>query len=194
MKYCRQNIGSVDDTYAKRYYIKNRERLLAQQKEYQQRSKPERKKYHQTYGRKNREKLRVYQRKWVKNNPHKRREYERRGRQNNPNVRLKIVLRNRLRKALRRSKNYGRTKLVSLLGCTIPDFRIYLESKFEVGMSWANYGSEWHIDHIIPIAIFDLSKQEHQKRCFHFSNLQPLWAHENMVKHASIHDDQFRLL
>ena len=48
-------------------------------------------------------------------------------------------------------------------------------------MSWDNYG-DWHIDHIRPCCSFDLSKIEEQEKCFHYSNLQPLWAEENMTK------------
>lgn len=48
-------------------------------------------------------------------------------------------------------------------------------------MSWDNYG-EWEIDHIIPCDSFDLTKEEEQKRCFHFSNLQPLWWRDNRTK------------
>ena len=49
-------------------------------------------------------------------------------------------------------------------------------------MSWNNYG-KWHVDHIRPCIDFDLSKPEEQQKCFHYTNLQPLWAEENMRKH-----------
>ena len=48
-------------------------------------------------------------------------------------------------------------------------------------MNWENYG-KWHIDHIKPISKFDMTDQEEQKKCFHWSNLQPLWAEENISK------------
>jgi len=58
------------------------------------------------------------------------------------------------------------------------------------GMTWDNHGTgkngkgmkEWHIDHIIPCCKFNLSKDEEQRKCFHYSNLQPLWASDNMKK------------
>ena len=53
---------------------------------------------------------------------------------------------------------------------------------FHPGMSWDNYGSAWHIDHIRPCSSFDFSDPEQQKKCFHFSNLQPLWDEINTVK------------
>jgi hypothetical protein len=108
-------------------------------------------------------------------------EYMRQKRLSDMNFRLAGKLRISLCQALR-----GKAKATSalkLLGCSLPDFRIYLESKFEPGMSWENHGKYgWHIDHIMPLAIFDLTNPEHQKRAFHFSNMQPLWAADNMSK------------
>jgi hypothetical protein len=60
-------------------------------------------------------------------------------------------------------------------------------------MSWENYGKVWEIDHIMPCAIFDLTKADHQKRCFHFSNTQPLLIHVNRSKRDNA-PDQFNLL
>lgn len=70
-----------------------------------------------------------------------------------------------------------------LLGCTIEECKTYLESLFKEGMSWNNYGYRgWHIDHIIPCSAFDLTKIEEQRKCFHYTNLQPLWAKDNLSK------------
>ena len=57
-----------------------------------------------------------------------------------------------------------------------------LESKFRDGMTWENYGPFWHVDHIRPWASFDLSDPSQQKLCFHWTNLQPLLATENLAK------------
>jgi len=64
---------------------------------------------------------------------------------------------------------------------SIAELALHLEMKFKNGMSWGNYG-QWHIDHMIPCSKFDLTHSEQQRKCFHFSNLQPLWAIENIVK------------
>lgn len=80
---------------------------------------------------------------------------------------------------------YGQgQKVVSinkLIGCSMEELVNVISSKFKPGMSWSNYG-QWHIDHIKPCALFDLTKLEEQKQCFHYSNLQPLWAQENREK------------
>jgi hypothetical protein len=68
-----------------------------------------------------------------------------------------------------------------LLGCSIIEFRQHLEKQFVNGMKWENYG-EWHIDHIIPCSSFDLSKIDEQKKCFHYTNQQPLWKIDNLRK------------
>lgn len=99
----------------------------------------------------------------------------------NERRRLAKNLRNRLRKAM-----LGLTRGVSAvrdLGMPIEQFRDYIASKFRDGMSWANYG-QWHIDHIIPLAAFDLSDPEQVKAACHYTNLQPLWAQDNHAKAA----------
>jgi hypothetical protein len=72
-----------------------------------------------------------------------------------------------------------------LIGCSYDAFAKHLETQFTDGMTWENR-SEWHIDHIIPCAAFDLTDPEQQRRCFHYTNMRPLWAHENRRKGASM--------
>ena len=73
--------------------------------------------------------------------------------------------------------------MIKMLGCSFEFLRNYIESKFLEGMTWENHGYYgWHIDHIIPCSSFDLSIKENQFKCFHYTNLQPLWAFENLSK------------
>ena len=90
-------------------------------------------------------------------------------------------LRRRVRLVLKGESKSAHT--LELIGCSRADLLIYLESKFKTGMMWANYGKTgWHIDHIIPCSAFDLSRPEEQQKCFHYTNLQPLWAKDNYLK------------
>lgn len=73
------------------------------------------------------------------------------------------------------------------LGCTIEELKAHLESLFKPGMTWDNWGHTgdvWHLDHIIPLASFDLTDPEQVKLACHYTNLQPLWATENLQKGA----------
>lgn len=95
------------------------------------------------------------------------------------------ILRRRLQAAFSAGRKFSKTAR-DLLGCEIPHFRAHLESLWKPGMSWENYGFYgWHIDHIKPCAKFDLADPEQQKACFHWTNLQPLWAKENFDKRDS---------
>lgn len=70
-----------------------------------------------------------------------------------------------------------------ILGCSIKECREYFESLFEIGMTWGNYGAKgWHIDHIIPKSSFKLLDEDNIRKCFHYTNLQPLWWFDNVWK------------
>jgi len=93
-------------------------------------------------------------------------------------------LRTRQGQAIKNHKGTKFTSSLELLGADIDTVRQHLESQFKEGMSWDNRG-EWHIDHVIPCCKFDLTDIEEQKKCFHYTNLQPLWAKENLQKGGS---------
>jgi len=101
------------------------------------------------------------------------------------NFHIKNSLRLRILAALKNNQKSGST--LKLLGCSIKEFKKYLESKFQLGMTWENHSLKgWHIDHIIPCASFDLSKESEQIKCFNYMNLQPLWSEENIKKSNKI--------
>lgn len=106
-------------------------------------------------------------------------QYLREKKKKNPYIKIVINLRTRLSQII--NKEYKTLHTIDLLGCTVEEFRHHLESQFESGMSWNNYG-KWHIDHIIPCNYFNLTKEENQYICFNYRNLQPLWAEENCKK------------
>jgi len=108
-------------------------------------------------------------------------EYTRRRLKTDLKFRLATSLRSRLQKALKGTVKSART--LELLGCSVEHLIKHLESNFRPGMSWANR-TEWHIDHIRPLASFDLTDPAQQRAACHWTNLQPLWADDNFRKHA----------
>ena len=121
---------------------------------------------------------------WDYNNRHKINTYRKKRYVSDFEYKLLVRLRSRILKVLKNNKKQDKT--IGLLGCTIKKAKEHIESKFVEGMSWDNHG-EWHIDHIKPCSSFDLSTYEGQKMCFHYTNLQPLWAKDNMSKGAKIY-------
>ena len=161
-------------------YIENREEILKSLKEYKNKSIINQKnKDYRANNDKIRERDREYRIKNWKNILKKKNEYVRFQYKNNLNFHLKINLSVRLRRALKENRKSKSTQ--QLLGCSINELKKHLESKFESGMSWDNYG-KWEIDHIRPCASFNLSDIKQQFQCFHYSNLQPLWEQENLEK------------
>lgn len=100
-------------------------------------------------------------------------------RRKDPTLRLTHNHRTRVRQAL--SGIYKSESSLVLLGCKTEELKKHIESLFKDGMNWLNYG-EWEIDHIRPCASFDLSDLKQQEECFHYTNLQPLWKHDNRLK------------
>lgn len=103
----------------------------------------------------------------------------------NPQFVIASRLRARMRSAIRANMAKKSYNTIKLLGCSFIEFRKYIESKWSEGMSWDNR-REWHIDHIAPCASFDLTNPDHQKTCFHYTNMQPLWRLDNLKKGARV--------
>ena len=111
-------------------------------------------------------------------------QYQKARLENSFEEKIKHRLRSRMSEAIK--NGYKSASTMSLIGCSMNDFKQYLEQKFEKGMSWENYGrGGWHMDHIIPCCKFDLTIPEEQKICFHYTNIQPLWELDNLRKGRS---------
>ena len=177
------------------YYRRNKARAAASRRGYRQRCREQISVRRKLYRLRNieviRDRGRVY---WKKNKTRLRvvrREYERRRTRGDVKFAVMRRLRARLLASLRRSyaDKSGRTQ--ELMGCSREELLHHLESKFKPGMTWENRHL-WHIDHIRPCASFDLTDPAQQRACFHFSNLQPLWAEENLRKSARWCGDKSR--
>ena len=120
---------------------------------------------------------------WKKVNRNKiktyKRIYENNRKRKDVSYKLKCYLRSRLSNVVKKNKKSN--TIIKLLGCSIGKLKLHLQNQFKINMTWKNYG-KWHIDHIKPCAKFDLSKASEQRKCFHYTNLQPLWAKENISK------------
>ena len=105
---------------------------------------------------------------------------------NDPYVRLVANLRRRVLCVISSRQKSANT--MEQLGCSRETLLNHLSHQFDSKMTWDNMG-EWHIDHIRPCASFDLTDPAQQRECFHYTNLQPLWAEDNLKKGASINPD-----
>ena len=166
-----------------KWYLKNKERLIKIHRDYYDSHKEQILKNCKKYVNNHKEKTTIYQKEYREKNKKKLQIQHDRRRQIrlkiDLNYRIKYNLNVRLRKVLKRNSKRGKT--IDMLGCSIEQLKFYLKFRFLSGMSWDNYG-KWEIDHVRPCASFDLSKPEEQCKCFHYTNLQPLWEKDNILK------------
>lgn len=191
--------------YGKEYYEKNRDNALEYQRQYREKNRESlrakaRAKYvpkpkltpeehlekqrarSRAYYHANRDERRAKQKEWNDaNRPHLA-AYKRRYLAENDNARIAHNIRNRIKTAMLNQKRVGRTSsAVTALGCTLDEFRLYIQQQFRGGMSWENYG-EWHLDHIKPLCKYDLGDPNQYREACHYTNYQPLWGPENSSK------------
>jgi hypothetical protein len=101
----------------------------------------------------------------------------------NDKQRLRYALSSRMRELLQKRGLQKKNSCLAYLGMTGPQFFSYIESLFEPGMAWDNYGVfGWHLDHAIPCAAFDMSREDHLMLCFNWRNMKPMWHKENNRK------------
>jgi hypothetical protein len=152
---------SKNPGYNKKYYLKNKEELLKQGKIYYKLHKEQHNKISKQYRETHKAEINA----WA-----------RRRKREHPEIKLIANLRSRLSGIV--SGKRKDLPMTLLIGCTLEELKLHIESQFTEEMSWENYG-EWHIDHIKACYLYNLLDLEQQKQCFHYSNLRPLWASEN---------------
>lgn len=174
---------------ARKWYYKNKDKARQSHLAYRDKHREELIEYSRTYYQTNKKEQRLKQNAYYKANSKRlnkaraksHREYEKIRRRTDINHRLRNYLRNRIGSAIRNYYKSG--SAVRDLGCTIEHLKQYLESKFQPGMTWENHGKHgWHIDHIKPLSSFDLTDREQFLQACHYTNLQPLWAKDNLKK------------
>lgn len=166
---------------ARIYYLANRESRLTRAAEYRKRNAQKIAEYKRINARTLKEKRREY----VKTDRH--RELVRLINKR-PEKRLTNSLRSRLHQLLK-----GHVGKSALLGCTGAHLRAWLESQFTKRMTWENYGTYWHIDHIHPLSSYDLTDPEQRRIACNWTNLRPLEAKKNIAKRDKVTDPQHAL-
>lgn len=146
--------------------------------------KPRKRQKHQYY-QQNKEDLLKKQASYRLKNKDKIAKYFRKRRSSDIEFRLRQNLRNRLNRALHNKQKTG--SAIKDLGCSVIFLRKYLESQFEKGMTWENWGlNGWHIDHVLPLSSFDLKDRIQFKKACNYKNLRPMWARENISKGCKV--------
>lgn len=179
-EYYRQHKDSIRQ-YKKSYRIQNIEKIRENNEQFRFKNFDAIKEYNKNYRIKNSARLKCLRRKYLQVR-----------RQLNPEFKIMDNLRVRINKALRCKGIIKSIHTLELLGCTIHQLKEHLSKQFYPNsrtgeqMTWDNKGLKgWHIDHIKPCAAFDLTDPKQQKQCFHYTNLQPLWAFDNFSKGAA---------
>lgn len=167
------NIENVKITQ-KKYCIANRAKLKKYYRNYRGRNAAKLKENYKNYKVRNAAKMKIYHKEYMK-------------KKCRMDVKFKIsnLLRSRIFMALKCRSLVKQQRSIQLLGCSIEQYKQHLEKSFEPGMSWKNHG-EWHIDHIKPLASFDLQDEEQQKLAFNFKNTQALWKADNLAKGSKL--------
>lgn len=153
-----------------------------EKKEYRKNNKEKITKANKKYYEENKEIITKKRKNYYETNKEKIMRKKRRKYQTDAIFRLRDLLRGRIYKAIRGLTKQG--SAVKYLGCSIEFLKDYIEKQFRPGMTWENHGEVWHLDHIIPLAAFNLTdKFQFQAACY-YENLQPLFAEENMRKNG----------
>lgn len=169
------------------YLKKNKEKIAKKSKEWRLRTKDARKAYKKQYYENHKEQIIKYNIEYRKNNldwyKKYQREYTKNKRATDPHYKILHRLRNRLLIAIKKDKGSKTISFQELVGCDIKTLKNHIQSKFIEGMNWEKFiNGEIVLDHILPCCSFDLIKIEEQKKCFHYTNLQPLWKKDNLNK------------
>jgi hypothetical protein len=179
--YIRPCCKSCESERTKAYKTANLEQVRTRYREANKKRAEQKREYDKNYVQNNKEIVALTQKRyWSKpENRERKARLQRERAQADVHARLVMRYRCRVHHALKHNRKSQPT--AELIGCSVAELKSHLENQFQPGMSWDNYG-DWHVDHIKPCASFDLSKPEQQQQCFHYSNLQPLWGRDNLLK------------
>jgi hypothetical protein len=155
----------------KAYKQKNKERVKEYNKGYKEEHKDEVDAYNRVYNLEHREEIQERQTRT-----------QRERRENDPAFKLSKSLRAKLCDFLKNGRDDIEHTMVDLVGCSDKSFRKWLEYNFTEEMSWENYGTYWHIDHVILCSMFNVLDYDERKTCFNWQNTRPLEALKNLKR------------
>ena len=165
--------------YRKKYAIKNKEN----RKLYKLINKDKIREQDRKYRLENKEKYnqwRLDNKKKINDNANK---YQKNRKSNDSLFKLRCTITSLIGNCIKRQGYKKTSRTHEILGCSFEDFKIHLENQFTEGMTWINHG-EWHIDHIYPVSL--ATDEQHLTKLNHYTNLQPLWAIDNIKKSNKI--------
>ena len=182
--------------YNKKWHQKNKEKRNLDSKKYREKNREKVKEYNKKYREKHREKMNLFYKKYYSKHKDKRKETKRKYRKKrnenrrkryntDKNYRLRCILRSRLKNALKAQKGTKNLSALKLVGLNLDKLKKWIESQFQKGMTWENI----HIDHMMPCASFDLTDEKNHAICFHYTNLKPEFAKDNISFGAKIKHD-----
>jgi hypothetical protein len=188
----RKNGSLCDNCYYKRWRRINTAKVKRVQKRYNKRHPKRWRKYKNSDAMRlwklaNADKLKESKKRWRDKNQTYSAEYKKMLRKTSIEFRIIERQRSRLYSALKGKQKAIHTK--ELFGCSLVALKQHIESQFQEGMTWENWGSgkyKWHIDHILPLSSFCLTDPKQLKLAFHYTNMQPLWEPDNLRKGSKI--------
>jgi len=169
----------------KLYNIINKEQIKSKRKIYYYKNKQKLSSAGKLYRHNNKEKIKLYiiRNKNIISKTHNK--YIKNRKLTDVNFKLTTIIRTRISNAL--NGNFKTGSSIKLLGCSIGEFKKYIEGRFKNGMTWKNHGrNTWHLDHIKPLASFDLTNHSEFSKACHYTNYQPLWAIDNLRKNDKL--------
>ncbi len=183
MKEYQLNNKLILSLYRKEHYLKNTDYIIKRNQLYAKKNYEKTKEYRKFYSLNNKEKTKEYNLKNKDKHNLRQREYIKKRKLIDPLFKLRKCISSSILNSFKRNGYSKNTKTFKYLGCTFEEFKLHIEKQFTKGMTWENQG-KWHLDHIYPISL--AKDEEDIIKLNHYTNFQPLWAKDNLIKSNKI--------
>jgi len=186
---------SYNKEYAREWYLANKAKVIAKTMKYQKQHAEHKKEYDKVYYLRNRESIRLKSKEWMSKHRERglrtRKEYNKSHPERRASIKRKYyeahkedwIMRKHVQRVIKALELPKTHPSRIYLGCHPEFLRGWIEALFQPGMTWGNYGTVWNIDHIVPFSWWDVKNYpQHAYEVSHYSNLQPMFIHENLRK------------